>query len=77
MRYSVSDTAEWGDYVSGPRVIDERSRETMHRVLTEIQDGSFAKRGSPRRTEGSTTSWRSGARRARPSSKRWVGSCGR
>jgi ketol-acid reductoisomerase len=44
MRYSVSDTAEWGDYVSGPRVIDERTRETMHRVLTEIQDGSFAKR---------------------------------
>ena len=44
MRYSVSDTAEWGDYVSGPRVIDERSRETMHRVLTEIQDGSFAKK---------------------------------
>ena len=43
MRYSVSDTAEWGDYVSGPRVIDERTRETMHRVLTEIQDGSFAK----------------------------------
>jgi ketol-acid reductoisomerase len=44
MRYSVSDTAEWGDYVSGPRVIDERSRETMHRVLTEIQDGSFARK---------------------------------
>jgi ketol-acid reductoisomerase len=44
MRYSVSDTAEWGDYVSGPRVIDERTRETMHRVLTEIQDGSFARR---------------------------------
>jgi ketol-acid reductoisomerase len=43
MRYSVSDTAEWGDYTSGPRVVDERTRETMHRVLTEIQDGSFAK----------------------------------
>src|SRR5918995_2819216 len=44
MRYSVSDTAEWGDYTSGPRVVDERTRETMHRVLTEIQDGSFAER---------------------------------
>ena len=44
MRYSVSDTAEWGDYTSGPRVVDERTRETMHRVLAEIQDGSFAKR---------------------------------
>jgi ketol-acid reductoisomerase len=42
MRYSVSDTAEWGDYESGPRVIDERTRETMRRVLAEIQDGSFA-----------------------------------
>jgi ketol-acid reductoisomerase len=44
MRYSVSDTAEWGDYVSGPRVIDERTRETMRRVLSEIQDGTFARR---------------------------------
>src|SRR5207245_2679621 len=44
MRYSVSDTAEFGDYVSGPRIIDERVRETMRQVLREIQDGSFARR---------------------------------
>jgi ketol-acid reductoisomerase len=44
MRYSVSDTAEWGDYVSGPRVVDDRTRETMRRVLAEVQDGSFAER---------------------------------
>jgi ketol-acid reductoisomerase len=44
MRYSVSDTAEFGDYVSGPRVIDDRVRETMRQVLREIQDGSFARR---------------------------------
>jgi ketol-acid reductoisomerase len=44
MRYSVSDTAEWGDYQSGPRVIDAHAREQMQQVLTEIQDGSFAKR---------------------------------
>jgi ketol-acid reductoisomerase len=42
MRYSVSDTAEWGDYQSGPRVVDERARETMKQVLAEIQDGTFA-----------------------------------
>src|SRR5919201_3196795 len=42
MRYSVSDTAEYGDYVSGPRVIDERVRQSMRQVLREIQDGSFA-----------------------------------
>jgi ketol-acid reductoisomerase len=44
MRFSVSDTAEYGDYVSGPRIIDERVRTTMRQVLSEIQDGSFARR---------------------------------
>ncbi len=44
MRFSVSDTAEWGDYVSGPRIIDDHVRETMKQVLSEIQDGSFAAR---------------------------------
>ena len=42
MRYSVSDTAEYGDYISGPRVIDEHVRKQMRNVLREIQDGSFA-----------------------------------
>ncbi len=44
MRFSVSDTAEYGDYVSGPRIIDETVRATMRQVLREIQDGSFAAR---------------------------------
>jgi ketol-acid reductoisomerase len=44
MRFSVSDTAEYGDYVSGPRIIDEHVRETMQSVLKEIQDGTFANR---------------------------------
>jgi ketol-acid reductoisomerase len=44
MRFSVSDTAEYGDYVSGPRIIDESVRATMRKVLGEIQDGSFAAR---------------------------------
>ena len=44
MRYSVSDTAEHGDYVSGPRVIDARVRESMRSVLAEIQNGTFARR---------------------------------
>jgi ketol-acid reductoisomerase len=43
MRYSVSDTAEYGDYTRGPRVIDERVKEEMMNILAEIQDGSFAK----------------------------------
>jgi ketol-acid reductoisomerase len=43
-RWSVSDTAEYGDYVSGPRVIDEHVKENMKAVLADIQDGTFAKR---------------------------------
>ena len=44
MRYSVSDTAEWGDYQSGKRVIDEHARDQMRQVLAEIQDGTFARK---------------------------------
>ncbi len=43
-RWSISDTAEFGDYVSGPRVIDARVKENMQEVLKEVQDGTFAKR---------------------------------
>jgi ketol-acid reductoisomerase len=43
-RWSVSDTAEYGDYVSGPRVIDESVKENMKAVLADIQSGAFAKR---------------------------------
>jgi len=42
MRYSVSDTAEYGDYTRGPRVIDDLVKEEMKQILAEIQDGSFA-----------------------------------
>ncbi len=42
MRYSVSDTAEWGDYISGPRVITEQTRAEMKKILAEIQSGEFA-----------------------------------
>jgi ketol-acid reductoisomerase len=43
MRYSISDTAEYGDYTRGPRVVDERVRESMQKVLGEIRDGTFAR----------------------------------
>jgi ketol-acid reductoisomerase len=42
MRYSISDTAEYGDYTRGPRVIDDHVRQNMKQILKEIQDGSFA-----------------------------------
>ncbi|GAB2618492.1 ketol-acid reductoisomerase [Pseudactinotalea suaedae] len=43
-RWSVSDTAEYGDYVSGPRVIDPRVKENMKAVLADVQNGAFAQR---------------------------------
>jgi len=43
MRHSVSDTAEYGDYTRGPRIIDDMVKDEMEQILAEIQDGSFAK----------------------------------
>jgi ketol-acid reductoisomerase len=43
MRHSISDTAEYGDYTRGPRVVDDRTREEMRRILDEIRGGAFAK----------------------------------
>jgi ketol-acid reductoisomerase len=43
MRYSVSDTAEYGDYSRGPRIVDDNTRDTMEEILGEIQDGTFAR----------------------------------
>ncbi len=43
MRYSVSNTAEYGDYVTGPKIITEETKKAMKKVLADIQDGSFAK----------------------------------
>ncbi|MEU4659251.1 ketol-acid reductoisomerase [Streptomyces sp. NPDC023723] len=43
MRWSISETAEWGDYVSGPRIINADTKAEMKKILGEIQDGTFAK----------------------------------
>lgn len=43
MRHSISDTAEFGDYCVGPRIITDETRKEMKKVLGEIQDGSFAR----------------------------------
>jgi len=43
MRYSVSDTAEYGDYTRGPRIIDDRAKAEMKKILAEIQSGQFAR----------------------------------
>ncbi|MCZ6615234.1 MAG: ketol-acid reductoisomerase [Chloroflexi bacterium] len=52
MRYSVSDTAEYGDYSRGPMVIDQHVKDNMRRVLDAIQDGSFAKEWIAENDEG-------------------------
>ena len=44
MRHSISDTAEWGDYVAGPRIVTADTKKAMKSLLNDIQDGSFAKR---------------------------------
>jgi ketol-acid reductoisomerase len=44
MRYSISDTAEHGDYSAGPRIVTQQTREEMKKLLSEIRDGSFAKK---------------------------------
>ncbi len=43
MRYSISNTAEYGDYITGPKVITEETKKEMKKILSDIQDGSFAK----------------------------------
>ncbi|MBF8298980.1 MAG: ilvC [Dehalococcoidia bacterium] len=55
MRYSVSDTAEYGDYTRGPRVVTDETRKEMRKILKEIQDGTFAREW--------ITEWREGAER--------------
>ncbi len=52
MRYSVSDTAEFGDYTRGPRVIDQHVKDNMRKVLDEIQNGTFAKEWITENDEG-------------------------
>ena len=43
MRYSVSNTAEYGDYITGPKIITDDTKKAMKKILSEIQDGTFAR----------------------------------
>src|SRR5437764_14992936 len=42
MRYSVSDTAEWGDYTAGPKIVTAETKKVMQQILADIQSGKFA-----------------------------------
>jgi ketol-acid reductoisomerase len=43
MRFSISDTAEYGDYTRGPRIVNQQTRQEMKKILSEIQSGEFAR----------------------------------
>ena len=61
MRYSISDTAEWGDYTAGPKVINEESKAAMQGILDDIQSGKFAKdwiAGEPGRSTANMNRYR-------------------
>ena len=44
MRYSISNTAEYGDYITGPKIITDETKKAMKKILADIQDGSLCKR---------------------------------
>lgn len=52
MRHSISDTAEWGDYQAGPRIVTAQTKKEMEKILAEIKDGTFAKRWIAENNEG-------------------------
>ena len=73
MRYSISNTAEYGDMTRGPKVIGDESRAAMKQILADIQSGDFAREWIAENRAGgrtSTASARSGARRSRKSAAR-------
>jgi len=52
MRYSISDTAEYGDYTRGPRIVNDQTRAEMKKILSEIQSGEFARTWLAENREG-------------------------
>ena len=62
MRYSVSDTAEYGDYTAGPRIVTDEVKASMRQLLTEIQNGEFARKWIGEHEEG--RSWFNATRKA-------------
>ena len=77
MRYSISDTAEYGDLTRGPRVIDEHVRENMRRLLADIREGASPATGSRRWRPASRTSTSCGRKPQASGSRRSAPSCAR
>ena len=75
MRYSISDTAEFGDYETGKRLITEDTKKEMKKVLSEIQDGTFASKWINENKVGRSTSTPAAVSKASISWKRSARSC--
>ncbi len=76
MRYSVSDTAEYGDYTRGSRIITEETRDEMRQILDEIQSGEFAKEWILENQAGGRSSTPCAARKPNTPSRKWAKSSG-
>ncbi len=73
MRYSVSNTAEYGDYITGPKIITDETKKAMKQVLKNIQDGSFAKEFLGEMADGSQTKFNAMRKAASEHSSEVVG----
>ena len=77
MRYSISDTAQYGDLTRGPRIVNEETRKEMKKILGEIQSGQFAKEWMLENMASKPRSTRL-RRKARPiRSRKWATVCAR
>ena len=77
MRYSVSDTAEYGDYTRGPRIVNEQTRAEMKKILCEIQSGEFRESGWRRTAPAARSSWPCARKRRISRSRRSARNCAR
>jgi ketol-acid reductoisomerase len=76
MRYSISNTAEYGEYVTGPRIITAETKAEMKKVLNDIQQGKFARDWIAWKTRPASRPSRPPARWAMPTrSRKWAPSC--
>ena len=77
MRYSISDTAEYGDYTAGPRIVTDQTRAEMKKMLAEIQDGTFARKLMKENRTGRKQFDKMRSKEAHTSSRRWAANCAR
>ena len=75
MRYSISDTAEWGDYTAGPQIVNAETRKTMKEFCARFKTASSRRTGSPKTRPAAKRSWRCAARSSTCWSNRSANAC--